>query len=229
MKLSVIVPVLNESTLIVDTLSALQPLRGAGHEVIVVDGGSSDGTPLLAEPYADKVIAAPLGRARQMNWGAWCAQGDVLVFLHADSFLPAGAERLIASGMEGTGRCWGRFDVALSGGQPLLRVVEFMMNLRSRLTGIATGDQGIFVRREVFHAVGGFSEIDLMEDVALCKKLKRYGPPLCLSRRVVTSSRRWERNGILRTVALMWWLRLAYFLGDDPRRLARLYAMQKQR
>lgn len=222
-QISIIVPVLNEAAVIRATLTALQPLRTAGHELIVVDGGSTDGTAALAGPLADRVVTAPRGRARQMNAGARKARGEVLWFLHADTLPPAGAERLILAGLEANGRVWGRFDVRLSGRHPLLRVVERLMNWRSRLTGIATGDQGVFVSHAAFLMVGGFPEIPLMEDIALSRRLKRLGPPLCLKARVVTSSRRWETHGIVSTILLMWRLRLAYALGADPAHLARRY------
>jgi rSAM/selenodomain-associated transferase 2 len=222
-RLSIIVPVLNEAPGIVETLSALQPLRQAGHEVIVSDGDSADRSVALSMPFADRVIKCTRGRSRQMNAGAAPAGGDVLLFLHADTFLPERADHLILSGLENRQRRWGHFDVRLSGKAPFLRAVEVLMNLRSRVSGIATGDQGIFVERSLFEALGGFPEIDLMEDIALCKRLKKGGAPLCLSARVTTSSRRWEKNGILRTVFLMWSFRFAYWLGADPARLARLY------
>jgi rSAM/selenodomain-associated transferase 2 len=222
-KISIIIPVLNEAYLIPQTLSALQPLRTKGHEVIVVDGGSEDGSPTRSRPLADHVIRGPLGRSRQMNAGVRVASGEILLFLHVDTSLPGGADGFILSGMGQSGRTWGRFDVRLSGEHPLFRLIESLMNWRSRLSGIATGDQGIFVRREVFQRVGGFPEIDLMEDIALTKALRREGRPLCLRPKVVTSSRRWEDNGMIRTVLLMWYLRLVYFFGADPNRLARLY------
>ncbi|MEI2783937.1 MAG: TIGR04283 family arsenosugar biosynthesis glycosyltransferase [Candidatus Competibacter sp.] len=158
-----------------------------------------------------------------MNAGARQANGDILWFLHADSLPPPDALSLIRAALAGRERGWGRFDVRLSGRRPSLRMVEFSMNLRSRLTGIATGDQGIFVRRDLFERIGGYPPIALMEDIALSRTLKRYGRPVCLRQRVLTSSRRWERDGIARTVLLMWRLRLAYFLGADPDRLARIY------
>ncbi len=221
--ISFIIPVLNEGALITHSLSVLQPLRSRGHEVIVADGGSKDSSAAESQPLADRVVLSLAGRSRQMNAGAREARGEVLLFLHADTRLPEGADRLILSEMKRHGRIWGRFDVRLSGSHPLFRVVEWLMNWRSRLSGIATGDQGIFVRREVFQSVGGFPEIDLMEDIALSRLLKKSGLPLCLRQKVVTSSRRWEKNGILRTVLLMWRLRLAYFLGADPGKLARRY------
>ena len=223
MRISVIIPVLNEANLIVKTLSALQSLRQAGHEVIVVDGGSHDDTLSLSKPYADKLIQGSMGRSRQMNDGAKSANHEVLLFLHADTLLPEGADWLILEGMEKKERSWGRFDVKLSGELPFFRVIEFLMNWRSRLSRIATGDQAIFVKTELFRSVGGFPEIDLMEDIALSKMLKTHGQPLCLWQRALTSSRRWEEKGFLRTIPLMWLLRLAYFFNVNPKRLAKLY------
>jgi rSAM/selenodomain-associated transferase 2 len=223
MRLSIIVPALNEAEGIVATLRALQAFRTWGHEVIVVDGGSADATIKIAKPYADKVIEAPRGRARQMNAGARFAQGDVLLFLHADTVLPNCADRAISNAFHKQDRVWGRFDVRMSGRHPLLRLVERTMNLRSRLTGIATGDQAIFVRRRVFEQTGGYANIPLMEDVALSRALRRISRPACIKKRAITSSRRWERHGIVRTMGKMWLLRLRYFFGADPARLARCY------
>lgn len=222
-RISIIIPALNEAATLPATLAPLQPLRARGHEVVVVDGGSVDGTPEIARPMADRVIASPRGRAAQQNAGAAAATGDVLLFLHADTLLPPDADRLVLDGLEVSGWGWGRFDVRLSGTAPLLRVVERMIGLRSRATGIATGDQAIFVRADGFRRAGGFPPIPLMEDVALSTALKRLGPPLCLRERVITSSRRWEERGIARTILLMWRLRLAYALGADPTRLAERY------
>lgn len=222
-KLSIIIPVLDEAARIAAALAALAPLRARGTEVIVIDGGSRDGTPDRARAGADMVAAAPRGRAAQMNAGAALASGEILLFLHADTSLPPEADRLVIGGLAGSGRAWGRFDVRIAGEHPILRVVAGMMNLRSRATAIATGDQALFVRRDLFHRVGGFPDIPLMEDVALSRRLKRAGRPLCLRARVVTSGRRWERHGVLRTILLMWRLRLAYFLGADPAQLARRY------
>lgn len=227
-KISIIIPVLNEARLIIQTLSALQPLRASGHEVIVVDGGSTDGTIALSKPLSDRLTRSRCGRSRQMNVGAKVAMGEILLFLHADTFLPEGADRMIIEGMRNQGKRWGRFNVRLSGSHFLLRIIEWLMNWRSRLTGIATGDQGIFVQRQLFQAVSGFPDIDLMEDIALSKILKRYGRPICLRHRVLTSSRRWEENGILRTIFLMWRLRLSYCLGSGPKRLAQLYGRRKE-
>jgi rSAM/selenodomain-associated transferase 2 len=221
--LSVIVPTLNEASGIAAHLEALQPLRRCG-EVIVVDGGSTDGTPALAAPSADAVIQVPQGRAAQMNAGARLARGELLLFLHADTRLPAGADRLIAQALADERRAWGRFDVAIAGEHQLLRAVAWTMNRRSRLTGIATGDQAIFVRRNVFEQIGGFPDLPLMEDIALSRALKREAWPVCLSARAITSGRRWEGRGVLRTIVLMGCLRAGYWLGVETRRLAKAYA-----
>jgi rSAM/selenodomain-associated transferase 2 len=222
-RLAIIIPALDEAAGIAATLASLQLLRAAGHEVIVVDGGSRDGTPAAAQPLADRVLAAARGRASQMNAGADAATGDVLLFLHADTRLPPGAGRAVLDGLAAGGASWGRFDVRIEGRSPLLGPVAWLMNRRSRLTGIATGDQAIFVTRAAFAAVGGFPALPLMEDVELSARLRRRSPPLCLRDRVVTSGRRWESRGVVRTVVLMWWLRLRYFLGASPERLRRIY------
>lgn len=205
-------------------LRPLQPLREAGAELILVDGGSVDGTPLLAGPLVDRVLQSPAGRGTQMNAGARYATGEVLWFLHADCVATPGHGEAIIASLRNASAAWGRFDIRLSGRHPLFRVIEFMMNLRSRLSGIATGDQGIFVRHALFKSIGGFAEIPLMEDLQLSARLRRRGAPLCLRPRLVASSRRWEEGGILRTILLMWRLRLAYFLGADPNQLARRYS-----
>ncbi len=220
--LTVIVPALNEAATIEAALAALAPLRLRGAEVIVVDGGSSDATRALATPQADRVIEAPRARARQMNAGAQLASGDIFLFLHADTRLPEGADAAISDALASGKRVWGRFDVRIDGGAAL-GVVGRMMNLRSRLTGIATGDQAIFMTRAAFETAGGFPDIALMEDVAICKRLKRVSPPACLRETVVTSARRWAEHGTLATIVLMWRLRLAFALGADPRGLARRY------
>lgn len=211
-------PVLNEEATIAGTLAALP----AGAQIIVVDGGSTDETVTRAGEAAATVVESERGRARQMNAGAGRATGEVLLFLHADTRLPTSfpleLDRFLASG-----RVWGRFDVRLSGAAMMLRVIEFMMNWRSRLTGICTGDQAFLVRREIFDAENGFAEIALMEDIELSRRLKRRSWPWCSNARVVTSSRRWEERGIWPTILLMWRLRLAYFLGASPESLARRY------
>jgi rSAM/selenodomain-associated transferase 2 len=225
-KLSIIVPVLDEGEGIATSLDALARMRALGTEVIVVDGGSRDATIQRARLRADRVISAPRGRALQMNAGAAKAAGDVLLFLHADTRLPADADHVVLKGLERSGRAWGRFNVRIDGRSPLLLAVGWLMNVRSQLTGIATGDQAIFVRREAFREAGGFAEIPLMEDIALCKRLKRVSRPLCLSDRAVTSGRRWDQHGVLPTILLMWRLRLAYFFGADPKDLAQQYGYE---
>jgi rSAM/selenodomain-associated transferase 2 len=225
MKLSIVMPVLNEADGIEEALGALAPLRRRGVEVVVADGGSIDATVALARPLADIVIAAPRGRGTQMNAGAAASGGDVLLFLHADTRLPPQVDALIRDGVARSGCTsgpfWGRFDVRIAGTHPLFPVIAAAVNLRSRITGIATGDQAIFMSRAAFGP--GFPDIALMEDIAMTKRLKRTGPPLRIAAPAVTSGRRWEKHGVMRTILLMWWLRLAYFLGANPTWLARSY------
>ena len=221
--ISVVVPVLDEANTLAQSLRPLQSARGHGVEVIVVDGGSRDRTRCVASPLCDRLLDEPRGRARQMNAGAAAARGLVLLFLHADTRLPCGWAEQVRDSLGNRGHEWGRFDVRLDGAHPMLRVVERAMNLRSRLSGIATGDQAIFVTRAAFGEAGGFPDIALMEDVALSRALRARSRPACLSPPAITSSRRWERHGIARTIVLMWRLRLEYALGGDPERLARLY------
>ena len=225
---SIIVPVLNESASIVSSLERLSPMRDTGAEVIVVDGGSADDTVAQATPLCDRVVAADRGRALQMNRGAAEARGEVLLFLHADTVLPDRADQALKA-FQVSDRAWGRFDVRLSGHRPLFRVIALMMNLRSRLTGIATGDQAIFVRRSVFEELGGYDELPLMEDVELCRRLRRISRPFCIKAPVVTDSRRWEQLGPWRTTVLMWRLRWRYWRGADPAELARAYRADVRR
>ncbi len=220
--ISIIVPVLNEATDIAATLDALAPLRAEGHEVIVVDGGSTDGTAALCRSRADRVVDAPRGRARQMNAGAAAAQRSVLLFLHADTQLPPAAARLVR-GAVAHGAVWGRFDVRIAGGSAMFPVIARFMNWRSRLSGIATGDQAIFVRREAFERVGGFPEQPLMEDIELSLRLRAIAKPACLHACVQTSGRRWESRGVWPTVVLMWRLRWRYWRGVPADELAKAY------
>lgn len=221
--LSIIIPTLNEAETIVPTLASLQRLRGRDAEIIVVDGGSTDDTVTLAQPLSDRIETARRGRASQMNAGAVMARGEILLFLHADTRLPPSGVELVCRLLVRADRVWGRFDVRIETRNPALRLVAHMMNVRSRWSGIATGDQAMFVRRRDFERVGGFPDIPIMEDIALSRALRRLGPPVCVSTPVVTSGRRWERHGVMRTIFLMWSLRLAYFLGADPAALAVSY------
>ena len=222
MKVSVIIPVLNEAGRIAETLESLAHYRNDGHEVIVVDGGSEDDTRAVAAMYADKVLHSDTGRAAQMNRGIEVASGEVLLFLHADTRLPEdGLDSVIAAVEDGC--YWGRFNVRLSGAHFMFRIIERMMNIRSCITGVATGDQAMFVSRESISIVGKFPQLPLMEDVQFSKQLKELGWPACLTQRVVTSSRRWESRGVFRTVLLMWRLRLLFFLGVPADKLAQQY------
>ncbi len=219
-QLSIVIPTWNESTSIVSTLQPLQALRKQGHQIIVVDGGSRDNTRQLAQPLADIVEKSAPGRAHQMNTGANLAIHQVLLFLHADTTLPGNFITLIEENLQ-TG--WGRFNVRLSGKKTMFRVIEFMINLRSTVTSVATGDQAIFVTRQLFTQVGGFAEIALMEDIELSKKLRTQAKAACIKTPVITSSRRWEHYGIWKTIWMMWSLRLRYFLGASPDMLSQLY------
>ncbi|WP_281269745.1 TIGR04283 family arsenosugar biosynthesis glycosyltransferase [Marinospirillum perlucidum] len=220
---SLILPVLNEETTLPSLLTALQPLRSAGVEVILVDGGSQDATCKLALGQVDQLLQAPPGRAGQMNLGAQAAQGPWLFFLHADTSLtPEASDRLlqVAAGEEAA---WGRFDVCILGQARLLRLVALLMNLRSRWTGIATGDQLIFMHQALFHALGGYPEQPLMEDIEISKRLKKMQRPWCLREKVLTSGRRWEQKGLWRTIFLMWRLRWRYWRGTPARELVKAY------
>lgn len=222
-RISIVIPVLNEGKQVVGFLEGLQPYRNQNIEIIVVDGGSDDRTVELATRFADMVIESIRGRANQMNRGVDSATGDILLFLHADTRLPQRFRETLAGEFWESESSWGRFDVKLTGSHYLFRVIEFFINWRSRLTGIATGDQAIFMKRPVFDRLGGFLPVPCMEDIALSTELKKISKPFCIHNPVTTSSRRWEQEGILRTVLLMWRLRLAYFFGADPARLVHLY------
>jgi rSAM/selenodomain-associated transferase 2 len=226
MRLAIVLPVLDEQDRLATVLAALAPQRARGAFVVVADGGSSDASADIARALADLVIAAPRGRARQMNAGARAAldttPADALLFLHADTQLPPNADLLIAAALA-TGAVWGRFDVRIIGRSATLGVIARMMNWRSRLTGIATGDQAIFVIRAAWQQLGGYAELPLMEDVEFSRRARRLSRPACIATPVQTAGRRWDEDGVLRTVLLMWRLRAAYWLGADPAALARRY------
>ena len=221
-KYSVIIPALNEADCLPDALGRLQTARGRGHEVILADGGSVDATRELAQGRVDQILECDPGRAQQMNRGAEIATGGVYVFLHADTLLSPEFDRILDN-LFVSENDWGRFDIKLSGEQPVFRCIETMMNIRSRLTGIATGDQALFAGRQIFQEVKGYAELPLMEDLELTARLKKKSPPVCVAEKVISSSRRWEKNGALKTILLMWKLRLRYALGHDPKALAREY------
>lgn len=222
MKLSIIIPVLNEELNLSRMDRHLQSIQQQVHEVIIVDGGSVDNTLAIAHELTDSVIVSQPGRALQMNSGASLASGDVLLFLHADTLLPDNAARIV-SNLSHRKNYWGRFDVRLSSSRFVFRLIEAMMNLRSCLTSIATGDQAIFIERGLFDRVGGFPEIALMEDIEISRRLKKISKPVCIRQKVISSSRRWESKGVVVTVLLMWKLRLYYFFGASPEKLKQLY------
>ncbi len=224
---SLIVPVLNEASGIVATLSSLQSARQAGVKLLVVDGGSTDGTVDIATSYCDQLVVSPRGRASQMNAGAQAAKGDILLFLHADTRLPVHALESVRQAVQTSP--WGHFHVQIMGRSRWLPLIATMMNLRARLTGIATGDQALFVTRDMFWQVGGFSAIPLMEDVELCDRLRKIAWPKVIRSPVTTSGRRWDLNGPWRTIFLMWRIRLAYWLGTSPQKLASRYDAGKSR
>jgi rSAM/selenodomain-associated transferase 2 len=223
MQLSIIIPALDEAERIAALLTGLQALRRRGAEVIVVDGGSTDATPTLAAPLADRVMTAPRGRARQMNAGAAQAKGEALLFLHADTTLPDDADRHVLDSLRQGTRVWGRFDVRIGGRARTLSMVAALMNMRSRLTGIATGDQALFMTRAAFESLGGFPDQPLMEDIELSRRLLTLSRPACLPGPAITSGRRWETRGVWRTIFLMWRLRWLYARGVAPARLAEWY------
>ena len=223
MHLSIIIPALNEAAHLANTLGPLQAMRARGVEIILVDGGSADATKNVAAPWVDHVIDSECGRAKQMNAGAATAHGDALLFLHADSQLQNDADQVMANALSAPSPVWGRFNVAISGAHVMLPVIAWLMNHRSCLTGIATGDQGIFVTRAAFELVGRFPDQPLMEDIELCARLKKISSPVCLTERIVTSGRRWEKHGVWQTIVLMWWLRLRYSMGASPEQIHRAY------
>lgn len=228
MSLSIIVPMLNEQAQLPGLLRHLEPCRQRGCEVLLVDGGSHDGsqqtaTRLLAATAGVRLLHSARGRARQMNTGAAAARHDILLFLHADTRLPEHAARHITQALARSKACWGRFDARIDGHSRWLGVIARMMNLRSRWSGIATGDQALFMHRSAYAAVGGYPEQPLMEDIEISRRLRRLSPPACIREPVTTSGRRWDRHGVGRTVLLMWYLRLAYACGVSAESLAARY------
>ena len=219
--LSIIVPILNEIELLPELMTHLQYWQRRGCEILLVDGGSDDGSADVAEAIGFKVIRSVQGRASQMNAGAAQAKGTALLFLHADTRMPNDGLEQISSALKG--HLWGRFDIRISGDALMLTVIAFFMNMRSRLTGIATGDQAIFVQRELFEKAGGFTEQLLMEDIELSKQLRKVNHPACLCTKVTTSGRRWLTHGLWHTILLMWRLRWAYWRGVSVEKLAKEY------
>lgn len=219
--LSIVVPMLNEAAALPGLLAHLGGWRERGCEVVLVDGGSRDDSVAMARAAGLRVVVAERGRARQMNAGAQACGGALLLFLHADTRLPEAADAMVRAAL--AVQAWGRFDVRIDGRPLMLRVVAALMNLRSRLSGIATGDQAIFMRRDVLEALGGFPDQPLMEDIELSRRLLRVSRPACLRARVRTSGRRWEQRGVWRTILLMWRLRWAYWRGVPAERLAEAY------
>jgi rSAM/selenodomain-associated transferase 2 len=226
-QLSVIIPVLNEAGCLGELCEALQPIRSRGHEVILVDGGSDDQTLALGSPLVDRVLCSARGRAQQMRAGVAVARGKILWFLHADTGIPDNPDQLILAALENGRADWGRFDVLLTDRHLALRTVAYLMNLRSRISGIATGDQGIFVRRSVYDRVGGIPSLPLMEDIAFSRVLNKQGRPVCIRQKLRISARRWQKYGIARTILTMWGLRLAYFAGISPDHLVKYYASNR--
>ena len=221
--LSVIVPMLNEAATIAIALRAIR--RGAADaEIVVVDGGSTDASVAAAQPLCDRVLVASRGRAQQMNAGARASRGDVLAFVHADTLVPSTFAADIATALSDPAVVGGRFDVKLDSDALPYRLIGAMISIRSRISRTGTGDQAIFVRREVFDRLGAFPELELCEDLDFSRHLKRAGRVACLRSRVTTSARRWSRGGILRTVVRMWLIRAMYLMGVPPARLKRMYA-----
>lgn len=220
-RISIVIPVLNEGGQLVERLQALQSFRSQC-QLLVVDGGSSDASATIAAPWVDLVMIGSRGRALQMNMGAGQAEAELLLFLHADTCLPHNAVSSIVEAIN-NGAQWGRFNVKFDNPQLIFKLIALMMNVRSKLTGIATGDQALFMTRTIFQQVGGFPEIALMEDIALSTQLKRIGKPACLKAKVTTSARRWQQRGIIKTIVLMWRLRLCFYMGVEADQLAKFY------
>ena len=221
--LSIIIPVLNEEHFLTGNKERLVSLLQEGHEILVVDGGSQDNSVNIARSLGCRVFCTRASRGHQLGCGANHSKNGVLLFLHADTRLPSRAAQVITQALVRPEQLWGRFDVRFSNPHPVFRVIAWFMNKRSCLTGIVTGDHALFIKRKLYFDCGGYMDMPLMEDVEFCRRLKKNAPPVCLSEVVVTSSRRWEQNGILKTIITMWWLRLMFFFGQPPEKLARQY------
>ena len=225
MQISIIIPTLNEARGICTTLQALQSARSSGLQIVLSDGGSTDDTVLIARSLVDRVVDSKPGRAAQMNSGAAQATGEVLWFLHADTMLQPNSVAALCQAVKDQlePEFWGRFDIQLDATDWIYRIIETLMNWRSRLTSVTTGDQGLFVSRQLHMRLGGFSSQPLMEDIEYSKRLRGVCKPINLSAIIITSARRWKQKGVIRTIVLMWWLRLAYVCGVSPEKLAQWY------
>lgn len=219
---SVIIPFINENNHLSDLIKQLTSVVAYGHEIILVDGGSSDGFKLSNAAEGVTLCSSSKGRSKQMNYGAGIARGDVFWFLHADTILQFNVMHYVAL-IENMNSCWGRFNVSLSGSNSAFKLIAAMMNIRSSLTGISTGDQGIFIGRKLFDVVKGYDEIEIMEDIGICKKLKKLSSPMSLQLKLTTSSRRWQEKGILKTILTMWLMRVLFFIGIKPSTLIKIY------
>lgn len=224
--LSIIVPVHNHAHSIGTTLLALRPFRDRNAEVVVVDGGSTDGTPMLARPLADQVIRSPLGLARQMNEGAKVANGFIFLFLRPETALPLDADTQVMFGRSRDTSVWGYFDLRIRGRHMMLPLVARFLNWRSRSSGLATSDQAIFVQRETFYRIGGFKPMPVMADIELCERLRAISPPICVTSRVTVPGDHYDRDGILKTLHAMTAMRWRYRMGAKPEDLAKRYGYE---
>lgn len=222
-KLSIIIPVLNEKQFLARNREAFTSLLKSGHEILIVDGGSQDNSIQAAHELGCKAFATKASRGHQLHYGAERSRHELLLFLHADTLLPLHATEVIVQTLSKPDRLWGRFNVRFSSSKLVFRVIAWLMNKRSCLTGIVTGDHAMFIRRECYFNCGGYSDIPIMEDVEFCLRLKRIASPVCLSDEVITSSRKWEQKGVFSTILTMWKLRLMFFFGISPEKLAKLY------
>ncbi len=222
-KFSFIIPVLNEESFFVEQTKIFTSLLEQGHEVIVVDGGSTDQSVVIAEQIGCICISTNPSRGHQLHIGAKKSSNQILVFMHADTLLPPSGLGNIRNVMEKANNYWGRFNVVFTNQKLVFKVIAWFMNKRSCLTGIVTGDHTFFMKREIYFNSGGFSDIPIMEDIELSKKLRKYSRPVCLSEKVITSSRKWEQQGVLKTILLMWYLRLLFYVGVPAEKLAKRY------